>query len=569
MFFFKPFDREKSEIISKSLGIPVCVARILNSRGIDSPEEAVRFLSPRLTHLSDPFLIPNMKEGVRRLKEAVLGGERILIYGDYDADGLSGTALFYLFLKSLGCEVFTYIPHRIEEGHGISERVIPVLRENKINLMITVDCGVRDVEVAKKIKSLGVDIIITDHHRPGEELPPSLYIINPHIGKGSDNFQTLAGVGVAFMTCVALRKELRDAEWFRGRNYPNLKDYLDLVALGTVADIVPLIKENRIFVKYGLRLMRMKRRTGIRAILEASGLSSKELDAWDIAFRIAPRINAAGRLTHADFALKLLLCEDEEHARNIAEELNRLNSKRQMVEEDILKEAEEMIYSCEAHPVIFLAGEGWNPGVIGIVASRIVEKYLKPCIIVGIDGDVGIGSCRAPEGCDILEIIKTGEEFLISHGGHPSAAGFRIHVKNIDNFRSAILDRARFREEVKDREILSVDGIIDEKDLKAGVFSLFKNFEPFGEGNPRLKILLRKVILSRKILLKERHIKFFFRSSSGEIKGISFDAAERFSSLEEGKRYNVLFSPEIEVWNGNVYPLLIVLKIVEDSGSVS
>ncbi len=561
MWPLKAHDSDAASRLVESLKIPPLLARVLSARGITTTEEAIRFLSPRLSHMNDPFTIPGMEKAALRLAKAVQNGETIVVHGDYDADGVSAAVLLTLFLRALGVKAEFYIPHRIDEGHGISLLVGDFLKRTGSHILVTVDCGIRNVEEVKALQDKGCEVIVTDHHLPGDELPPATAVADPLLA-GSAYKGHLSGVGVAFMLVTALRRLLREKGWFRAEEEINLKSFLDLVAIGTVADVVPLTGDNRLFVKYGLKLMQTSPRPGIQALAEVAGLKYQQLNTWDIAFKLAPRINAAGRMLHAGQAAKLLMEEDYERAIAGARELHRLNAERQKAETEILREAEESVLSAvyEDHPVIVIASEGWNPGVLGIVAARIVEKYGKPCIAIGILDECGIGSARAPEGVNLVEILSAVSGLLISYGGHAAAAGLRIAPELIDDFRQQLLEVAAGINAVE-KASRPVDAEAVPSELRTEIFQAFQYMEPYGEGNPRPLILTRGLRVLRAINLEGGHLKIFFAGAEKDIQGLIFGMADHYSWLAPGDIVDVVFTPAVDQWEDYISPYLKITEL--------
>ncbi len=381
----RPQFQDIQQRLSPELGISPLLSQLLAGRNITTPEEAEMFLSPKLSNLHSPFLMKDMEKAVDRICRAIKKGEQIVLYGDYDVDGVTGTSILFLFLQEVGAQVSFFIPGRVEEGYGLHEQVLERLREQGNRLIITIDCGISDSEQVRFAQQNGMDVIITDHHEVPDQLPPAYAAINPKRTDCTFPFKGLAGVGVSFNLLMALRKSLRDQGFFNGTSVPNLRKYLDLVALGTIADMVPLIDENRILVKYGLHELTHGDRIGIKALKEVCGLSESTITSYLVAFRLAPRINAPGRLTQATRSVELLTTEDLKEAQDLALSLEQENTQRQQLESRIVREACKII---EATPEwkerqsIVLAGSNWHPGVMGICASRLLDKYYKPTILI-------------------------------------------------------------------------------------------------------------------------------------------------------------------------------------------
>ncbi|MFQ5952096.1 MAG: single-stranded-DNA-specific exonuclease RecJ [Candidatus Omnitrophota bacterium] len=418
--------------LSEALGTSPIFAQLLLNRDIRTPEQAQAFLFGSLSDCHDPFLMKDMERSASRIKEAVDKKEKILIYGDYDVDGVTSMALLSYVLEELGADYTTYIPNRLEEGYGLNIRGVAQAREEGVKLLVTVDCGINSMEEVACANNYGIDVIITDHHEVKEnELPPAYAIVDPHRPDCRYPFKHLAGVGVAYKLARALMKG----------NEEVADRHLDLVALGTIADISPLSGENRILSKIGLRQLQDTDKEGLKALMEAARINQKALTCRHIGFIIGPRINATGRVGSANTALELLMCKDPTRAREIAKELDKQNRNRQTIEKDILKEAIERTENeldVKKDKVIVLADEGWHPGVLGIVASRLVEEYYLPTILIALEDDIGRGSGRSVDGFDLFKAIMSAGEYLITFGGHEAACGIRIRKGCVDGFREKL-----------------------------------------------------------------------------------------------------------------------------------
>ena len=469
-----PCDRELAADIAENCGIEPFAALLLCARGMTDEFEVESFLFD--TELIDPFTLPDMEKACERVHKAVDEGERITVFGDYDADGVTSTALMYLFLSSCGAVVDYYIPDRAEEGYGMNNCAIDTLKERGTSLIITVDNGISAIEEIEYAKSLGIDVVVTDHHKVGEVLPDAVAVVDPHRADSICEFNEWAGVGVAFKFICAFDNSL---------GYELLEEYGDLVALGTVADIVSLRSENRIIVRSGLAFINAAivdgtLRTGLKALAEVSD-NSGAVDSLSLAFRFSPRINAAGRLGSAQKALKLLLAEDESEAKLIAEEISQLNAQRQSTEGAITEEAIKIIEN-NAHikhrRVIVVSGADWHQGVIGIVASRIAERYGKPCIVISESGDVARGSGRSIEGFSLYEALSYCSDLLVQYGGHVLAAGLSIEKENINTFRDKINEYADTLEPVTG--VLHIDCKLNPAGIDVDMVESMQILEPFG-----------------------------------------------------------------------------------------
>jgi len=437
----RPQDPERIARLATEQGCHAAVAAVLINRGITLPEHAERFLRPSLQHLPSPFVFKDMDKAVSRIVQALREDQNILIFGDYDVDGMTATALLFEFFSHAGAKVDYYIPDRLTEGYGLSAHAVSRhAASNRVDLIITVDCGITSGKAVAEANARGIDVVITDHHEPPDHLPPAYAIVNPKRRDCPSGLRSLAGVGVAFNLALALRKRLRDEGfWSNGNREPNLKAACDLVALGTVADMVPLVRENRIYVKTGLAVLTTSPRPGLQALIETAGLSGRTLDTRDLAFRLAPRLNAAGRLAHASQGCKLLTTRSHHTARPIAEELDRKNNQRRDMEAAIF---DGITSRLDGDPDLLPGGlvldsPAWHQGVIGIVASRLVNRYMRPVVLISVENGLGKGSARSPEGFDIFHAFKTCRSHLERFGGHAVAAGLTIKADNIAGFREA------------------------------------------------------------------------------------------------------------------------------------
>ena len=489
-WIFSKVDKERASKIAEDLNIPFFLATILDIRGITDEKYINKFLSCDV-ELSDPMLLADMDKAVKRINKAVESFEKICIYGDYDADGVTATALLYSYLESCGANVMYYIPCRDEDGYGLNFTSIKKLKEENVDLIITVDNGIVSIDEVDYANKLGIDVIITDHHQTRDEIPNAIAVIDPHRKDCKSYFKELAGVGVAFKLVLALEG--------KDRNIKQLfENYSDLVAIGTIGDIMPLVDENRIFVKDGLKSIRNTDRIGIKCLLEESGMFGKELSAGNIAFTIVPRINAMGRLSCADKAVKLLISDSYEESRDLSVELGENNAKRQKIELVIQKEVEDIL---ENNPtikydrILVIDGEGWNNGVVGIVASKITEKYSKPCIIISRDGKEAKGSGRSVKGFSLYDAVCSCGDLLTKFGGHPMAAGLNMMSCNIEELRKRINEYAKKLGEVPCPE-LRIDCKLNPKAVSVDLIEQLSALEPFGTSNPKPIFALCKMSLT-------------------------------------------------------------------------
>ncbi len=483
----KPYDKEDATAIAEALGVSPYAALIASTRGIKTPDEAREFFGMSEENIVDPYFFPDMEKAVSRIRTALDEFERIAVYGDYDADGVTATSLLYSYLEMQGADVVYYVPDRHTEGYGLSFEAVDKISRMGAKLIITVDNGISAVDEAKYIRNLEMDLIVTDHHLPGDVLPEAIAVVDPHREDCTLTFKDYAGVGVAYKLICALEggeNEITDS-------------YVDLVTIGTIADIMPLKSENRRIVRRGVEMLADSDRIGIQALMEVAGLTERAVTSTSIAFGIVPRINAAGRMGSALRAIKLLICDDYEEAISIAQEIHDDNSSRQQIELDIFLEAvakieenPQWIYD----PVLVVSGEEWHDGVIGIVASRLVEKYGKPTIVVTVIGDEAKGSGRSIEGFNLYEALKNCESTLTHFGGHKLAAGVGLLPENIDEFRSAINEYAESQPALV--PIQNIDFKINPACVNTDLLGVLSTLEPFGAGNTQPVFGLYNMVVS-------------------------------------------------------------------------
>lgn len=534
--------------LARQTGLDPILLHILYQRGITTPSEIDIFLAPDLSIGHDPYLLMGMEEAVARIHEAVDAGEPIRIHGDYDVDGVTAVALMVRVLLRLGARVDAHIPHRTEEGYGLSLEAVEKAHAEGIRVLVTVDCGITAGKEAVRARELGLDLIVTDHHTPGPEIPEAIAVINPRRAGCSYPFKDLCGVGLAYKLACAL--ELPDPE-------PALLEYLDLVALGTTADVVPLLDENRVFVKYGLPQLGRSRWPGLEALIDRVGLQRERITANQAVFTLAPRINAAGRMADARDALALLLTDDPFEAAELAKRLDEQNARRRKVDQSTLKRAQEMIDSqggIEGRHALVLCAEDWHPGVIGIVASRLAEIYNLPTVLVAMEGDEGRGSARSVEGFDLYDALAQCAKHLEEFGGHAHAAGLSLARCKIAAFTEAL--EQVVRNKLKERDLhptLQVDYEVQLENLTDDLLNGLKRLEPFGANNQQPVLLLRGAALGgppRRVGPDRSHLKFSVRCSQNRpLDAIGFGMGERTSELASG-RVDVVFAFEENEFRG-------------------
>ena len=562
----KSFSEENSEIIRDTLRLSPVVSDILIQRNLQEPEKVVDFLRPTLLNLASPFCFTQMDRVVKRLGSALENREKVLVYGDYDVDGVTSTALLYKVLTDLGFQAVAYIPHRLEEGYGLHEAAIRRAAQADVKVIITVDCGITACSEVAVARELGLDVIVTDHHEPQEQLPQAYAILNPKVEGAGYPFRELAGVGVAFKVAQALLQTL-------GRTCKAIwteLELLDLVTLGTIADLVPLTGENRVIVKLGLSQMEKTLHPGLEALLAECGLENKPLKAGQIGFMVAPRINAAGRMDSAREGLELMLTEDPDRATELARLLTKENQERQETEKEILAEAIAMLEQAPLPRVIVLAADHWHHGVIGIVASRLVERYYRPVFMISEDGEEGKGSARGIPGYPVLEQLKTQAEILLNFGGHAAAAGFSLRRENIGRLRDGLNDQAAVFEEALFREVLHIDRKTSIEEVSPGLLKELEQIAPFGFGNsgPVLAIQGLRVKSVRPVGKEQSHLKFSF-GAQGDVEGIAFRLGERLPELSQAGSLDAAFSLDWNTFQGAERVQMVIKDIQPQADWVS
>ncbi len=548
-------DDEHTAALSAALGVNPIIARLLCMRGLADPEQAQRFLNPSIDHLHDPFRLADMRTAVERLERALAQHERIAIHGDYDVDGITSTVILRRALELLGGDVVHFIPDRLRDGYGLQPAAIDRLHAEGVGLVVSVDCGIRSTEAALRARALGVDLIVTDHHEPEGTLPPALAVINPKRHDCSYPDKHLAGVGVALKLVQALCERAG-----KGRYLPS---FVKIAAIGTLADVVPLVGENRVIARLGLAsLSRGPHTIGLRSLLDASGLTGKTIDSYQVAFILAPRVNAAGRMSSPDIATRLLLAKDEargDEARGLAQQLNEENLRRQQEEAALVAEARKAIENdpaVGAHNVLVVGGAGWHRGVIGIAASKLVDAYHKPAIVLSVDGDVAHGSCRSIPDFDMLAALEHCSDLFLKFGGHRQAAGLTMDAARVPEFRARVNAYADERLEPDQlRPRLRIDGPLS---LNAITHDLMRDLEsmgPFGMSNPRPVFHASGVeIVDGPRTLKERHLKMTFCQEGRRFRAIAWRAAERAELLTRNRgNVNLAFSLEKNEFKGETY----------------
>ncbi len=575
--------------LSKTASVSPVLAQIFINRGIKTPVEISSFLNPHISQLSDPFDIQGIKIAVDRIMAAKTNGEKVLVHGDYDVDGLSATAIILKALKMLGIDCYYFIPNRMEHGYGFNLSSVRKAKQTGAVLIITVDCGITSFEAAALCKKEGIDVIITDHHEPALKnetvkirryedeklttsqllnfstsrflLPDALTVINPKISNQQSSISNLSGAGVAFK----LAQALATSAYGGNDSQVTMHDFLDLAALGTMADVVPLTGENRLIAKEGLRLIEDGIRPGLKVLKKISGIEGKVLKPGLLSFTIIPRINAAGRVSDSNNVVKLLLTDSEDEALDISLWLDKLNLERQQIEEEVYQAALYKLNSKGVSPVIVLSSEGWHRGVIGIVASRIAEAFYRPAFIISIEGNIARGSARSIPSVDIYKALTGCKEFLAGFGGHKQAAGLELESKNILSFEDCI--NRIISEALTEKDFipsLEIDADVDFSDINFNLTSELGMLEPFGFGNSEPLLGSKKLDVLYPRIVKDKHLKMKLRQNNQSIDAIGFDMAEFFDKIEVSTTVDAVFTPFINEWEG-VRCLQLNLKALRPS----
>jgi single-stranded-DNA-specific exonuclease len=553
--------------IAGQLNLHPLVARLLVLRGIETPVAAERFLNPSLDQLHAPSLMAGMDAAVSRLRRAIERQEKILVYGDYDVDGTMAVVVLLTALRSLGAKVDAHIPHRLTDGYGMRTAVIEQAAAQSYAVVLSVDTGIREHEVIERARELGIDCIVTDHHLPDDHLPPACAILNPRRADCAYPEKNLAGVGVAFKLAQALL-----ARNGTGASERMLQSYLKIVAIGTIADVVPLVGENRVIAHFGLQGLLKPVHPGLDALLSVSGLAGKAVTAGDVGFRIGPRLNAAGRMENARDVIDLLTTPDVVQARQIAERLETLNRERQRVETEILNEIKVWM---EQHPEkagrnsLVFSGEGWHRGVIGIVAQRVVELYHRPTLVIGIEQGVGQGSARSISHFHLLNALTESSELFDRFGGHAQAAGFTLPAGRIGELEGRLEAYCRSVLKPEDLEpVLRVDAEIKLDEVDSALYEKMRKLEPFGFGNPTPTFVARNVrLMEPPRVLKEKHLKFRVTQGARSFDALAWGWAGRCPTFTAGQQVDMAFALDENNYMGRTMMQLILKDIQVDGVS--
>lgn len=540
--------------LQEALKIHALTAHLLASRGLQAPELANSFLQPSLRDLPHPNKLKGMEAACKRLIHALNNNERILIYGDYDVDGVTSTSLLTLYFRELGVKsdkLFSYIPHRLEHGYGLQPDCFPDIAEMNCDVVVTVDCGISSKAEVDELNKMGLDVIVIDHHLPPEQLPNAYAIINPRQDGCAYPDKNLAAVGVSYQLMIGLRAALREVGFFNNRPEPNLRRYLDLVALGTVADIVPLQGVNRILVHHGLKQMQHTQWPGLRALMQVAHVVPEKVDATQIGFRLGPRINAAGRMEHASMAVKLLCNNDYQEAISLSYALDEANTERRSLQESIYTQAQTILSTDpkwnDEHAIV-LAENNWHLGVVGIVASKLMDHWHRPVILIALDPSKGIGkgSARSIESFNIHDALTRCGDYLVKYGGHKAAAGLTVAIDQFEDFREAFLRMARHSiQEQALQGHITYDVEFDPSQLTLQLLEEISMLEPFGADNPAPMMVASQVPVHGQRKTKDgKHLQF---TAGRSVKSIAFRQADKHPLPNQ---VSLAYHPQINEWKG-------------------
>jgi single-stranded-DNA-specific exonuclease len=546
---FNEPERDSQEIattLAKELGINPTLGKLLLDRGITTSNEARKFFRPQLTELLDPFLFRDMAVAIKRLNDALGRKERILVYGDYDVDGVTAVALVYKFLKQYTTNIDYYIPDRYEEGYGVSRQGIDFAEETGVKLIIVLDCGIKAIDEIQYAKDKGIDFIICDHHVPDDQLPPAVAILNAKRTDATYPYGDLSGCGVGFKLIQAFAKN-------NGIAFSELIPLLDLCAVSIASDIVPIMGENRILAYHGLRQLNQSPSVGMKAIMEICGLNGKEITLSDVIYKIGPRLNASGRIENGRESVELLVCTDPVTAMHKAAQINHYNEQRKDLDKAMTEQANQIVASLvhkSDHKAIVIYNEEWHKGVIGIVASRLTEIYFRPAVVLTRDGDVATGSARSVAGFDIYKAIESCRDILENFGGHTYASGLTLKAENVQEFKR------RFEEYVDNNilpeqtdAILEVDDMLDFHDINRQFYYDLKRFQPFGPDNPKPRFCTRNVYdygTSKVVGRDQEHIKLELVDNRSDIimNGIAFGQSSQARYIKTKRSFNIVYTIE-------------------------
>ncbi len=553
---------------ARRLNVPPLIAQLLHNRGLADDESVHSFLQPEMKMLHPPELLPGAEQAAKLIAEKVRQGKSIAIYGDYDVDGVSGTAILWQLLQLAGAQVCYYIPHRLEEGYGVNGNALRQLKEQGVDTIITVDCGATAVEEAQLAGELGLTLVITDHHTLDEQLPPAAAIVHPALNNEYPN-PDLCGAGVAFKLAWAIAQKLSQSQRVTAEFRDFLQDATGMAALGTIADLVPLTGENRIIARFGLGLLARSKHFGMKALIESAKLTDHQLNSEHAGFWLAPRLNAAGRMGHARLAVELFTSADEERAREIATYLTEQNRKRQTLERRIFEQAckrvEQDNLANDASRAIVLADEEWHAGVIGIVASRLVDRFHRPTVMIALQNGEGQGSARSIRHFHLHQALCGCAEHVLGFGGHAMAAGLRIATDQVENFTNAFVERANQALTAQDLQpTLNLDAEVKLSSLNEGTVRYIEKLGPFGMGNPKARLATGLLQLDgepRLVGRNSEHLSFFVTDGRHRRRAIAFKQKDSYQPLLDHRRCRLAFVPKLNTFNGRTSVELQVLDI--------
>ena len=543
-------DEVRGRRLASEAGLHPVVAGLLLSRGICSADEAKKFLEPKLSDIPDPFSLSGMEEAASRIADAFEASERIAIFGDYDADGVTATAILSRFFAEAGFAPLTSLPSRFGEGYGLTSAAVDDLKDKGVTLIVTVDNGTRAFEAISHARAEGVDVVVTDHHDVGSSLPDAVAVVNPKREGSPGELLHLCGAGVAFMLTMALRKRLRERNRLASPE-PNIRQHLDLVAIGAIADSVELVGANRIFAKHGLVEIARSKKSGIRALIEVAGSRADKLTPGAVAFQLAPRINAAGRLSDAGRALKLMLSDDESESSTIARELDAANRERQAVEERIVTEAMSILAADPRLPsrsAIVLSSDGWHVGVVGIVAAKIAQRFCRPAVVITRDSRPPRGSARSFTGINMVEALSSCGDLLVKFGGHAMAAGLSVEESSIEAFTERFDEACAALAPLTSPNSLSIDARVSADELTEELAAGIASMGPFGAGNPEPVLMLDEAEIVDRRIVGNGHLKLKLKSGGLIFNSIGFGMADSISP--EARSVSAAFTPELNTWQG-------------------
>lgn len=546
VWVLKPIS-EKAKSLALDLDLPVGAAQILVNRGIDDSAKAHRFLYGSLSDLYDPYLMGGMREAVRRIRMAISVQEKILIFGDYDVDGILSVVALSKALKSLGAEVDFFIPNRLEEGYGLREKYVDLALSRKASLIISVDCGIKALAFVEKAREKGLDVIVTDHHQPGPALPDALAVLNPALPDSTYPYKKLAGIGVVFKLIQALLDDKSRSS--------QLPHYLKLVSIGTVADVVELQDENRIFVKFGLRGLEDVTNIGLKSLMDVCGISGRRVSVGDLGFRIGPRINAAGRLGMTDLAVKLFFSDSPQDVESITRSLDKLNSRRQRIEERVFSQAKDLVKRRsldKRYKLLLLGCEEWHRGVIGIVASKIKDEFYRPVILFSYKDGKAYGSGRSIREFPLIDCLEKNKDLFLNYGGHTMAVGCELAHEDMWDLKKRMNEfvQSKITDEHLRRK-MHIDAKLDFGDINLSLLDILSLLSPFGLGNPKPLFLTEKAeIVTQPKKIQRKHCKFLVKQDRKIFESIAWGKGEWVDEMETGDIIDIIYTLQISEYLG-------------------